>query len=74
LGAVFNLLSPRERLVVESLSKGCSYVEIGENLGVSKQAAHKAVKSGLAKLREGLARLGYRGMASDGNLGSEERQ
>lgn len=73
LGAVLNLLSPRERLVIDALQKGSSYVEIGESLGVSKQAAHKAVKSGLAKLRVGLAKMGYRGLASDGHLGSGEK-
>jgi RNA polymerase sigma factor (sigma-70 family) len=73
LGAVLNLLSPRERLLVDALVKGSSYAEIGENFGVTKQAAHKAVKSGLAKLREGLARMGYRGLASDGHLGSGEK-
>jgi RNA polymerase sigma factor (sigma-70 family) len=73
LGAVLNLLSPRERLLLDALRNGSSYAEIGENLGVTKQAAHKAVKSGLAKLREGLARMGYRGLASDGHLGSGEK-
>jgi len=67
-----NLLTPRERLVVNALRAGNSYVEIGESLGISKQAAHKSVKSGLAKLRTGLARMGYRGIASDGQLGSLE--
>lgn len=70
LGAVLNLLSPRERVLVDALRNGSSYADIGENLGVTKQAAHKAVKSGLAKVREGLARMGYRGLASDGHLGS----
>jgi DNA-directed RNA polymerase specialized sigma24 family protein len=73
LGAVLNLLSPRERLLVDALRNGSSYAEIGENLGVTKQAAHKAVKSGIAKLREGLARMGYRGLASDGHLDSGEK-
>lgn len=73
LGAVLSLLSPRERLLIDALRNGSSYVEIGESLGVTKQAAHKAVKSGLAKLREGLARMGYRGLASDGQLGSGEK-
>lgn len=73
LGAVLNLLSPRERLLVDGLRNGNSYAEIGENLGVTKQAAHKAVKSGLSKLREGLSRMGYRRLASDGHLGSGEK-
>ncbi len=73
LGAVLNLLSPRERLLVDALRNGDSYAEIGENLGVTKQAAHKAVKSGLAKLREGFSRMGYHGIASDGHLGSSKK-
>jgi RNA polymerase sigma factor (sigma-70 family) len=73
LAAVLNLLSPRERLLVDALRNGSSYAEIGENLGVTKQAAHKAVKSGLAKLRAGLARMGFHGLASDGHLGSGEK-
>jgi len=70
LDAVLKLLSPRERLLVDALRRGSSYAEIGETMGITKQAAHKSIKSGLAKLREGLARMGYRGIASDGQLGS----
>lgn len=74
LDAVLNLLSPRERLMVDALRGGSSYAEIGENLGITKQAAHKSIKSGLAKLRDGLARMGYLGLASDGQLGSGEKR
>ena len=70
--SIMNLLTPRERLVVNALRVGSSYVEIGESFGISKQAAHKSAKSGLAKLRAGLVRMGYRGIASDGHLGSLE--
>jgi len=70
--SIMNLLTPRERVVVNALRLGHSYVEIGETLGISKQAAHKSVKAGLTKLRAGLARMGYRGIASDGHLGSLE--
>lgn len=73
LAAVLNLLSPRERMLVNALRSGSSYAEIGEELGVTRQAAHKALKSGIAKLREGLARMGYRGLASDGHLDSSEK-
>jgi RNA polymerase sigma factor (sigma-70 family) len=73
LGAALDLLSPRERLLVEALRNGSSYAEVGETMGITRQAAHKAVKSGLAKLRVGLARMGYRGLASDGHLSSSEK-
>ena len=74
LDAVLNLLSPRERLMVDALRGGSSYAEIGEKMGITKQAAHKSIKSGLAKLRDGLARLGYVRLASDGQLGSGEKR
>jgi RNA polymerase sigma factor (sigma-70 family) len=67
---LMNLLSPRERVVVEALKTGRSYAEIGDSLGISKQAAHKSAKSGLGKLRAGLDRLGFQGIASDGLLAS----
>lgn len=70
--SLMNLLSPRERMIVGALKSGSSYAEIGESLGISKQAAHKAAKSGLDKLRAGLERLGYRGIASDGHLASRD--
>ena len=72
--AVMNLLTPRERLAVSALKAGNSYSEIGEKFGISKQAAHKSVQAGIAKLRDGLARMGYRGLASDGHLSSSERK
>lgn len=68
--SLMNLLSPRERVIVGALRAGSSYLEIGDSLGISKQAAHKSAKSGLHKLRAGLDRLGYRGIASDGHLAS----
>lgn len=70
LASLLGLLSPRERMIVEGVRIGRSYTEIGEELGISKQAAHKSARAGLHKLREGLERLGYRGLASDGLLGS----
>lgn len=69
--SLMNLLTPRERVIVGALKAGSSYAEIGDSLGISKQAAHKSAKTGLAKLRTGLDRLGYRGIASDGHLASQ---
>lgn len=70
--SLMNLLSPRERMIVGAVKAGSSYAEIGDSLGISKQAAHKSAKSGLEKLRAGLDRLGYRGIASDGHLASRD--
>lgn len=67
---LMNLLSPREQVIIGALKAGNSYTEIGDSLGISKQAAHKSAKSGLEKLRAGLGRLGYQGIASDGHLAS----
>ncbi len=72
IDSVMNLLTPRERLVINAFRVGASFPEIGERLGISKQAAHKSVKAGLVKLRDGLTRMGYRGLATDGQLGSLE--
>jgi RNA polymerase sigma factor (sigma-70 family) len=72
--SLMDLLSPRERVVVGALKAGATYSEIGESLGVSKQAAHKSAKSALAKLRVGLDRLGFQGIASDGNLSSKKER
>ncbi len=70
LESLMKLLTPRERLAVEALQSGKSYPEIGAGMGISKQAAHKSVRSGLGKLRKGLERMGYHGLASDGLLDS----
>ena len=74
LESVMNLLTPRERMSVEALRIGKSYPEIGETLGITKQAAHKSARSGLDKLRAGLERLGYQGIASDGLLASRRKK
>ncbi|MFZ4783596.1 MAG: sigma-70 family RNA polymerase sigma factor [Armatimonadaceae bacterium] len=74
LESVLGLLSPRERIMVNAVRSGQSYEDIGKSLGVTKQAAHKTVKSSLTKLRQGLARMGYNGVASDGHLGSTTRK
>lgn len=74
LESIMNLLTPRERMSVEALRIGKSYPEIGETLGITKQAAHKSARSGLDKLRAGLERLGYQGIASDGLLASRRKK
>ncbi len=72
LAAVVNLLSPRERVVIDALRAGKTYSEMAAAMGMTKQAAHKAARGALGKLRAGLERLGYRGLATDGGLGSAE--
>lgn len=72
IGSLMSLLTPRERQAIACLRLGNSFNEIGQDMGISKQAAHKSVQSGLAKLRIGLSRLGYNSLASDGFLGSTD--
>jgi len=74
LDSLMKLLTPREQIAVEALRVGKSYPEIGMALGVTKQAAHKSARSGLEKLRVGLERLGFKGVASDGLLASRKAQ
>ncbi len=67
---VLKCLAPRERIVIDGIRHGKSLAEIGEILGVSKQAAHKVSRSALQKLHDQLARLGYEGIDSKGLLKS----
>lgn len=67
---VLRILSPRERIVVDGIRLGQSLSEIGETLGVSKQAAHKVSTAAIAKLHSQFARLGYQGVDSKGFLKS----
>jgi RNA polymerase sigma factor (sigma-70 family) len=67
---VMNILSPRERLVIEAIRQGKSLAEIGEAMGISKQAVHKISAPALVKLRTKLNTLGYRGLDSQGLLKS----
>jgi RNA polymerase sigma factor (sigma-70 family) len=70
LEKVLNYLSPRERVVVEGLRSGKSLTEIGDGMGISKQAAHKISAAALKKLRERLNFLGFQGLDSKGLLKS----
>ena len=68
LEEILNSLAPRERIVIEGLRSGRSLSEIGESMGISKQAVHKISSPALQKLRQKLDLLGYRGMDSLGLL------
>ncbi len=70
LDEILNHLSPRERIVVEGMRSGQSLSEIGEGMGISKQAAHKISTTALQKLRDRLSFLGYQGLDSKGLLKS----
>jgi RNA polymerase sigma factor (sigma-70 family) len=70
LSEVLNVLSPRERIVIEALGQGKSLAEIGKKMGISKQAVHKISWPALAKLKDKLFGLGYRGLDSKGFLKS----
>jgi RNA polymerase sigma factor (sigma-70 family) len=67
---VMNTLSPRERRVIEGIRLGFSLSEIGQKLGISKQAVHKISRPALDKLRSHLETLGFRGIDSYGLLKS----
>lgn len=66
-------LSPRSRLIVAQLRKGMSYSEIGEKMGISKQAVHKVGHAALESLREKLEARGFSGIDSKGCLKSASR-
>jgi RNA polymerase sigma factor (sigma-70 family) len=70
LSEVLNLLSPRERIVVIALGEGKSLAEIGEKMGISKQAVHKISGPAFTKLKDKLSGIGYRGLDSRGFLKS----
>jgi RNA polymerase sigma factor (sigma-70 family) len=67
---ILRTLSPREQLVVEQMRLGKSLAEIGETLGVSKQAIHKIAAPALEKLRHKLIATGFEGLDSKGFLKS----
>ena len=52
-------LTPRLRQVAEGIRDGKSYSQIGADLGVSTQAAHKLAHAALATLSEALATMGF---------------
>ena len=68
LNEVMNMLSPRERSVLEKIRLGFSLSEIGDKMGISKQAVHKISAPALVKLRSHLKSLGFRGIDSYGFL------
>ncbi|MCK9588331.1 MAG: sigma-70 family RNA polymerase sigma factor [Terrimicrobiaceae bacterium] len=73
LEEILSCLSPRERSVVEGMRAGRSLSEIGEGMGMSKQAVHKILSPALQKLRSKLDLLGFQGMDSQGFLASSHR-
>lgn len=73
LAEVLNVLSPRERIVIGALGQGKSLAEIGKKMGITKQAVHKISGAALAKLKDKLSGLGYRGLDSKGFLKSSRR-
>ncbi len=54
----------RTRLILQGVAEGRSYSEIGQRLGISKQAANKAAQEAMAKIREDLYAAGYQGIDS----------
>jgi DNA-directed RNA polymerase sigma subunit (sigma70/sigma32) len=70
LALAMEALSPRLRLVAEGIGAGKSYSEIGADLGISKQAAHKLAGAAMATLREKLHSMGFGGIDTLGLLKS----
>lgn len=64
-------LSARARAILGCVAQGHSYAEIGERLGISKQAAHKTATAALDHLRAQLAARGFKGLDSQGLLKSD---
>jgi RNA polymerase sigma factor (sigma-70 family) len=70
LALAIETLSPRLRVVAEGIGAGKSYSEIGAELGISKQAAHKLAGAAMATLREKLDAMGFSGVDTLGLLKS----
>lgn len=64
-------LSPKLRVVAEGLRDGKNYREIGESLGISKQAANKLAGAAITSLREQLECMGFGGIDTMGFLKSQ---
>ena len=73
LEEVLAQLPSRSRLIVLGIREGKSYSEIGKELGISKQAAHKVAHAALQGLREKLEARGLSGIDSKGFLKSTGR-
>lgn len=52
-------LDDRQRYIIELLSEGETYSEIGLKLGISKQAAQQAAQRALKQMREDMENKGY---------------
>lgn len=61
-------LPARTQQILALVAAGHSYAEIGERLGISKQAANKAANTAMENLREQLAARGFGGLDSQGLL------
>lgn len=66
-------LPARTQQILALVAEGHSYAEIGERLGISKQAAHKAATSAMTQIREQLAAQGFGGIDSQGFLRTSTR-
>lgn len=70
LEQIIAALPKRSRIVVERIREGRSYQQIGQELGMTKQAAHKIAQAALQSLLEKLEQLGFGGVDSRGFLKS----
>jgi DNA-directed RNA polymerase specialized sigma24 family protein len=70
LEEVMAALPKRSRGVLDMLREGRSYAEIGDAMGISKQAAHVIGQDALHSVREKLEARGFAGLDSQGFLKS----
>ena len=58
-------------MVLNHIKAGRSLQEIGEDMGITKQAVHKIAQKAMAKVKNQLCDLGYHGLDSAGFLRSQ---
>lgn len=63
-------LPERQQIVLTGIAEGKSYSEIGQTIGISKQAVHKIAAAAVDAVKEGLAQQGFGGIDSLGLLAS----
>jgi RNA polymerase sigma factor (sigma-70 family) len=64
----------RYRIVLTAIGQGCSYSEIGAQLGMTKQGVHKIASAAMQSLRKHLASQGFGGLDSVGLLKSFQKK
>jgi DNA-directed RNA polymerase specialized sigma24 family protein len=63
-------LPERQQIVLSGIAEGRSYSEIGETIGISKQAVHKIASAAVELVKTRLQEQGFGGLDSLGLLAS----